>query len=202
MKLEISTAHLSFGSQSDDVARVQQAIQALGRDIPADETGRRVFGPGTVAVVKALQTDLSVPATGIVDAATVTAINAALTKLVTDARTIRGRVSDADGNPAKGLSLQLYLEDPAGEKVIGKSALDADGAYQISYLPPENSARVDLRIEVRDQTAAVDNSSSLEHSRKRQRSRGGELRLERRRLYAELGIRSCSRRPETAARIP
>jgi peptidoglycan hydrolase-like protein with peptidoglycan-binding domain len=156
MKLEISTPQLSFGLHSDDVVRVQQAIQALGRDIPIDETDRRLFGPGTAAVLKALQTDFGVPATGVVDAATVTAINAALAKLATGARTIRGWVSDADGNPAKGLSVQLYLEDSTGEKVIGKSALDADGGYQISYQPPENSARIDLRIEVRDQSTAVE----------------------------------------------
>jgi hypothetical protein len=156
MKLEISATRLSFGLQSDDVARVQQAMEALGRDIPADEADRRVFGPSTAAVLEALQTDLDVPATGVVDAATVTAINTALARLATDARTIRGRVSDADGNPAKGLSVQLYLEDSTGEKVVGKSALDADGAYHISYRSPENSARIDLRIEVRDQTGVVE----------------------------------------------
>jgi hypothetical protein len=156
MKLEISAPQLSFGLHSDDVARVQQAIEALGRDIPADEADRRVFGPGTTAVLKALQTDLSVPATGVVDAATVRVINAALANLATEGRTVRGRVSDADGNPANGLSVQLYLEVAADERVIGTSALDADGAYRIAYQPPENSARIDLRIEVRDQAGAVE----------------------------------------------
>src|SRR5215471_14007791 len=155
MKLEISATHLSLGSQSDDVARVQQALQALGRNIPADETGGRVFGPSTAAVLKALQTDLGVPVTGIVDAATVTAINTALGKLATDPRVVRGTVRDADGNPAKGLAMQLYLQDPGGEKVIGKSALDSAGGYQMSYQPVANSTRIDLRVEVRDQAAAV-----------------------------------------------
>jgi hypothetical protein len=156
MKLEISTSRLSFGLQSDDVARVQQSIQALGRDIPVDETNGRVFGPGTAAVLKALQADLDIPATGVVDATTVTRINAALARLAAGPRTIRGKVNDADGGPAKGLSVQLYLQGPAGEKIIGGSPLDAEGAYQISYQPPENSARIDLRIEVRDQTAVVE----------------------------------------------
>jgi hypothetical protein len=156
MRLEIAASQLSFGLQSDDVARVQQAFQMLGRDIPADEADRRVFGPSTAAVLKALQTDLNVPVTGIVDAATVSVINAALANLATDTRTVRGRVSDADGHPATGLSVQLYLKLPADEMVISTSALDADGEYQISYQVPPNSARLDLRIEVRDQTGAVE----------------------------------------------
>ena len=156
MKLEISASRLSFGLQSDDVARVQKAMEALGRDIPADEADRRIFGPSTTAVLKALQSDLDVPATGAVDAATVRAINAALAALENDPRTIRGNVSDSDGNPAKGLSIQLYLQDAIGEKVIGKSPLDADGAYRISYRPLENSARIDLRIEVRGQAGVVE----------------------------------------------
>jgi peptidoglycan hydrolase-like protein with peptidoglycan-binding domain len=118
MKLEISATQLSFGLHSDDVARGQQALQALGRDIPDDEAGKRVLGPGTAAVLKALQTDLNVPATGVVDAATVRAINAALANLATEGRTVRGRVSDADANPAQGLSVQLYLEVAGDEKVL------------------------------------------------------------------------------------
>ncbi len=55
MILQISSTQLSLGMPSDDVARVQQA---LGRDVPADETADRVLGAGTVAVLKGLQTEL------------------------------------------------------------------------------------------------------------------------------------------------
>ncbi len=54
MILQISSTQLSPGMQSDDVARVQQALQALGRGVPADETTSRVLGAGTVAVLKRL----------------------------------------------------------------------------------------------------------------------------------------------------
>jgi hypothetical protein len=40
---------------------LQQAFQALGRDVPAPETDARVFGPATAAVLKALQADLGLP---------------------------------------------------------------------------------------------------------------------------------------------
>ena len=71
MILEISAVQLSFGTQGDDVARVHQAIQALGRDIPIAERAKCALGAETVAVLKALQAELGLPATGIVDVATV-----------------------------------------------------------------------------------------------------------------------------------
>jgi hypothetical protein len=156
MTLAMSASILSFGSQGDDVTQLHQAIQALGRDLPAAEVDRRVFGAGTAAVVKALQAAFGVADTGIVDAVTVRAINSALAKVGTDARTVRGRVTDADGRLVAGLSVQLYLHDAAGEKVIGKSALDAEGAYRIAYNPPADGARVDLRIEIRGSAGAVE----------------------------------------------
>lgn len=63
MKLEISASQLSFGSQGDDVVRVHQAMRALGRSVPASEVKTRMLGPSTVAVVKALQQELSLPPT-------------------------------------------------------------------------------------------------------------------------------------------
>jgi len=58
MILQISSTQLSRGIPSDDVARVQQVLQALGRGVPADETADRGLSAGTVAVVKGLQTEL------------------------------------------------------------------------------------------------------------------------------------------------
>ena len=80
MPLQISTSQLSFGMQGDDVARVHQALQALGRDIPLTETANRVIGAGTVVVLKALQADLNLPTTGIVDPATGRVINTKASK--------------------------------------------------------------------------------------------------------------------------
>ncbi len=58
MILQISSTQLSLYMQSDDGARVQQALQALVRGVPANETADRVLGAGTVAVLKGLQTEL------------------------------------------------------------------------------------------------------------------------------------------------
>lgn len=161
MILEISNP-LSLGNQSDDVARVHQALRALGRSLPIDETANRVLGPQTVAVLKALQADLGVAATGIVDAATVRSINAKLAKLPTDAREVRGIVRDANRNPATTGFVLLYLQGPAGESVIGRSPLDGTtGAYRITFeLSPDSAGRLDLRIEVQDANGPVETTPS------------------------------------------
>lgn len=148
MKLEIAATQLSLGLQGDDVASLHQALLALGRDVPLAESDRRVVGPGTVAVVKAVQEDFGLPGTGIVDAKTVEAINASLAASQTTQRAVRGRVSTPDGTPAHDLAVLLYLQGPAGEKVIGKSSLDTGGAYVIACWADPTVARIDLRIEV------------------------------------------------------
>ena len=72
MTLQISSK-LSFGMRDDDVTRVRQAMRALGRSVPPGEKG--VLGAGTVAVLKALQAELSLPTTRIVEATTDKVIN-------------------------------------------------------------------------------------------------------------------------------
>jgi peptidoglycan hydrolase-like protein with peptidoglycan-binding domain len=91
--MKLQGRNLVFGMQGNDVARVHQAIQKVGRTVLISEAG--VFGAGTVAVVKALQADFGLLASGIVDAATIKAINAGLAQLVIDAHT----VLDANGDP-------------------------------------------------------------------------------------------------------
>jgi peptidoglycan hydrolase-like protein with peptidoglycan-binding domain len=132
MTLQISATQLSFGTQGDDVARVQQALQALGRDLPLAERG--VMGAGTVAVLKALQADFGLPATGIVDTVTVKAINVRLAKLATDPRIVRGSVLGA--NPSSTDSVRLFSQGPNGEQAIGKSVISAvDGRTRFPISP-------------------------------------------------------------------
>ncbi len=158
MILRLSTSPLSFATRGDDVAQLQRALQSLGRDVPADERNDRVMGPGTVAVVKALQADLGVPATGVVDAVAVRAINERLAKFATDPRVVRGTVVDANGNPYADGFVQAFALAPAGEQVVGKSPLNAaDGSYAITYQPPTaGNGRVDLRVAVLKGAGVVD----------------------------------------------
>ncbi len=141
---------LSLGMQGDDVSRVHQALLALGRRVPVAEIADRIFGVGTGAVVKALQQELNLPLTGIVDPPTVRAINALLAKLATDPRIVRGSVRDADRKTFTNGFVQVFGQGPNGEQVLGKSPLNGqDGSYQISYQIPQGSPRkADVRIAV------------------------------------------------------
>ena len=158
MKLEFSVSAISMGVQGNDIARLHQALLAAGRDIAFAETDKRVFGPSTAAIVKAIQADHDLPPTGIVDAKTVEAINTALSNMETADRTVRGRVLTADGARARGLNVQVYLQIPGGEKLAGSVALNADGSYEVAYKPNAKLTRQDLRVEVRDAQAAVETS--------------------------------------------
>ena len=158
MALQVSVTHdLSFGMYGEEVARVQQAIQALSRDISAAERAQRIFGPDTVAVLKALQADLGAPVTGVADAATIRAINAKLAASVSDAHMVRGTVRDANGNPLATGLVQIFTQNPVGEQNAGKSVINApDGSYEISYTPPAAAdGRINFRVAVFNAAGSV-----------------------------------------------
>ncbi|MGA9768044.1 MAG: neuraminidase-like domain-containing protein [Blastocatellia bacterium] len=162
MILQISSDKLSFGTQGDDVARVHQALLALGRDVPGDEITNRVFGVATTAVVKALQTDFGAPSTGVVDAATVRAINGMLANLNSAGRVVRGFVYDANAKPFNHGLVQLYIQGFDGERGIGTSSInEVDGSYHISYeTPPGSNGHVNLRVAVLSDDRTVETTPS------------------------------------------
>ena len=59
MPLQISADRLSFDMQRDDVARIHQAMQGLGRDLLVSKRTTAFSGSGTAAVVKGLQGELA-----------------------------------------------------------------------------------------------------------------------------------------------
>jgi hypothetical protein len=103
--------------QGDDVARVHQALQALGREVPAAERSNRVLGAGSVAALRALQAELRLPPTGVVEAATVKAIDARLATLPTAQRVVGGSVRDAKGDPFTDGFVQVLSRGPDRERI-------------------------------------------------------------------------------------
>ena len=161
MILQISANQLSFGTHGDDVARVHQALVTLGRDVPNDEITNRVFGGGTTAVVKALQADLNIPATGIIDDATVRTINSLLQSLNNGVRVVRGSVRDANAKPFTQGFVRLYLQGPDGEQSFAAFPISADGSYNGSFEPPPGSnGRVNLRVAVEKESGPLETTPS------------------------------------------
>ncbi|MEA2163477.1 MAG: hypothetical protein QOK37_1604 [Thermoanaerobaculia bacterium] len=164
MQLTIFKTQLSFGMQGDDVARLQSAMLALGVNIPLGERNQDrgpVMGEGTVAALKGLQAELGLAATGVADGATVRAINEKLATQATAPGMVRGSVRDADGDPAHSVTVEIFIQGPAGEQHLGVSRVDAgDGSYAVSYRPPSNrsapNGRIDLRIEVQNSRGPVE----------------------------------------------
>lgn len=150
MTLRILVRQLVCGLLGDDVAQFHLALSRIGREVPFAESSRKAFGEGTLAVLKALQQEFAIPDTGIVDAATVEAINARLAALPTAARTVRGRVLAPDGGPFTRGFVQVFAQSPDREQPIGRSPVDrTDGSYEVSYQPPPNhSGRLDIRVAV------------------------------------------------------
>ena len=152
MQLTISSTQLSFGTQGDDVARLHQALRALGRTIPLSEVSPPIMGAGTVAVVRAVQQDLGIAATGVVDAATVTAINKKLRNLPSESHVVRGSVVDGNGNPVAGVTVSAFRQGPAGETGLASALTNADGDYVVSYTAVLPSGApvgpIDLRLQV------------------------------------------------------
>ena len=133
--------------------QVHIALTALGRSVPQAERESRVYGPRTTDIVRALQDELGVPSTGVLDAATVRLINAKLSKRPAEERVVRGTARLATGAAATGdaLSVNVWLKDRAQEHRLGRSTLDADGGFEVRYtLGGELQARrrIDLRVEV------------------------------------------------------
>ena len=150
MLFTISSPQLSLATQGDDVAQLHQALRALGRSIPASETSPPTMGLGTVAIVNAVQQDLGIPVTGVVDAATVAAINKELAAIAGKPRIVRGLVTDSNGNPVKGLTVSAFRQTSGGEVSVGGAVTGDDGSYVIPYhiVSAGPVLAVDLRLQV------------------------------------------------------
>lgn len=88
--LPASALPVKRGASGDAALAVQYALARLGGDVGTVD-GK--FGPGTERAVKAFQTSAGLPATGVVDAATVSALDAKLA--ATDLRVPAARSGDA-----------------------------------------------------------------------------------------------------------
>ncbi len=147
--MQLSGPNLSLRSTSDDVKLLQAELEHLGYSISAEEVQAKTFGPSTHQAVIQFQKqhgllDSNNMPTGIVDAETAKAINAAVDALNSPPNpeptpdtgqelfTVSGQVL-IDDKPRKGVEMRVFDKDVRDEEELGQASTDSDGRYEISY---------------------------------------------------------------------
>jgi hypothetical protein len=161
----IVTIHIN--ECSDAVANLQAALKALGFPIDAREAEEKRAGEETVQIVRILQHQLGITPreTVAVDEITAASFNlylgnkGLLSAPVPRPYTVAGVVSDANGQPVRGITVKAYDQDMRVRQSLGSATTDANGRYSISYDAGQFSAAelasADLVIEVSDASGVL-----------------------------------------------
>ena len=137
MKLE--GRNLSFQMHGGDVESLKKDLRKLGHSV---DDGEADFGRSTHQAVLEFQRKRGLAATGVVDGAIVTLINAEVDALGPvpgrdegPARFIvRGQVRQADGSPAIGSFVQVFDKDLRSQQELGaKTKTDGEGRFEVTY---------------------------------------------------------------------
>ncbi|MFH0344526.1 MAG: neuraminidase-like domain-containing protein [Chromatiales bacterium] len=155
--------------KSLEVANLHEALVFLGFTIDEGDGANRRFGRSTRAAVIAFQTARGLPANGMVDEATATAINQEIASTspeipgggdlpVPKAPTenvlfgIEGEVVKPDGSPLQNYRVRAFDRALCTWRPLGEGRTGDDGLYRITYDPAQlqewGKSRADLRVEV------------------------------------------------------
>src|ERR1700722_15920192 len=143
--------NLTQGLTGTDVSSLHTELTQLGFTVPPAEVQATQFGAGTLSAVEQAQAASGIAATGVVDSATATALDAlvrASTFLVS------GHVTGAVSASTSGLAVRLVDKNVGGDVVTANTTTDAAGAYTLSVVvgPPTLKARLkstpDLQTQV------------------------------------------------------
>lgn len=141
---------IKLNEQSDAVANLHAAIQALGFSVAANEVRERRAGESTLKLVRAFQQQSKIAFDDklLVDQPTSVALNKVLAERsllstpsvmapATPGATmfvIQGQILQKDGQPAAGLTTRaLTRQKTTGETVLGEAVTDPGGLYKITY---------------------------------------------------------------------
>jgi len=145
---------IKLDEQSDAVANLHAAIQALGFSVDAGEVREHRAGASTLKLVRAFQqqSKISLDEKQLVDQPTAAAINKLLSergqlssssvgddakKTSADAAAelfaIQGQIRQSDGKPAVGLTVRALHRVAGVETAVGESVTDQSGFYKITY---------------------------------------------------------------------
>src|SRR5262245_1862556 len=147
--MKLQGRNLSLRMQGSDVKLLQDELHQLGVSI-GDREG--FFGKATRQAVLEFQRSHALQATGVVDEATATAINAEVDALqpepetveTKEAFTVRGQIRQTDGNPLGEGQVKALDADLRSPQELGTTKWDAEGRFEITYTT-ERFARAEKR---------------------------------------------------------
>jgi peptidoglycan hydrolase-like protein with peptidoglycan-binding domain len=106
--MDLQGRNLQQGLTGEDVRLLHTELTLLDRSIPEEEERTKgQFGRGTLAAVQQFQTQHQLPATGVVDAGTARAINAAVNAQFPPAYTVSGQVYSTTSVGVAGLTMEV-----------------------------------------------------------------------------------------------
>ncbi|PSH61678.1 hypothetical protein CU102_26790 [Phyllobacterium brassicacearum] len=134
--MKLQRRNLEFNLRGDDVRLLQDELATLGFPI-SDREGH--FGETTLSAVREFQNRNRIdPITGVVDARTARAINAAVNAQPRDAYRVRGRVLQPDGEPVTNARVHALEKHLRREERLGEAAVDSRGHFDLSYPTPQS----------------------------------------------------------------
>jgi peptidoglycan hydrolase-like protein with peptidoglycan-binding domain len=120
---------LRVGDRGDAVGWLHRTLEAINRAV--DRRGRDAgeFGASTEAVLRTLQEQSGVTATGVFDEGT----HELVTRILSDVGpfTVYGKVTDADGRPVAGAAVVAFDVDLRKREELGRAATDRGGEYEV-----------------------------------------------------------------------
>src|SRR5258708_30144778 len=114
--MKLQGRNLSRAMQGDDVKLLQSELGQLGFKIPDSELQRAFFGPGTFEAVETFQKQKGLGTTGVVEAATASAINQ---EVDATTYTVVGTVTSPSGKTLAGLVVRASDVDLRSEQSLG-----------------------------------------------------------------------------------
>lgn len=122
---------LTLRTQGYDVSQVQGRLLDAGANITTEELATATFGLSTRKAVLEFQQKLQFPVTGTVDEITAEALRQHGSKR--PGCRVLGTVRYPNGRPASKLTVRAFDRDMRQEQVLGETAVDESGFYQIVY---------------------------------------------------------------------
>jgi hypothetical protein len=122
---------LTLRTQGYAVSQVQGLLLDAGANITTEELATATFGLSTRKAVLEFQQKLQFPVTGTVDEITAEALRQHGSKR--PGCRVLGTVRHPNGRPASKLTVRAFDRDMRQEQVLGETAVDESGFYQIVY---------------------------------------------------------------------